>query len=259
MISAELAGRLGNQMFIIAAAASLAKDNNDIVIFPDSISGIAPTKKEIKLYRDTIFRNFTFSNILPNMKSYYEPADLSYKKIIYEKNLFLRGYFQSEKYFKHNREHILDLFSPQKEIKDFILRKYSNIIEDKNCVSVHIRRGDYLELADYHANLGKEYYIKAMEKYNDAKFVFFSDDIEWCKNTFDNKNIFIENQPDVLDLFLMSNIQNNIIANSSFSWWGAWLNENHEKTVISPFRWFGPKNSNLKRADLTPNCWEVVV
>ena len=115
MISAEMAGRLGNQMFIIAAATSLAIDNNDFAVFPDFISGISPTKKETKLHRDTILRNSTFINALPEMKFYYEPADLSYKKIIYEQNLYLRGYFQSEKYFKHNREKILKLFSLKKK------------------------------------------------------------------------------------------------------------------------------------------------
>ncbi len=99
-----------------------------------------------------------------------------------------------------------------------------------------------------------------MDKYNDATFVFVSDDIEWCKRVFDNnKNVFVENQPDVLDLFLMSKISHNIIANSSFSWWGAWLNENDEKTVTSPFHWFGPKNKHLERKDLTPCSWEVII
>tara|TARA_Y100000385_G_C12913753_1_gene559462 strand:- start:24 stop:812 length:789 start_codon:yes stop_codon:yes gene_type:complete len=259
MISAEMAGRLGNQMFIIAAATSLAIDNNDFAVFPDFISGISPTKKETKLHRDTILRNLTFADTLPEMKFYYEPADLSYKKIIYEENLYLRGYFQSEKYFKHNREQILKLFSPQNQIKTYICKKYEALIDNEDYVSIHVRRGDYLKLSEFHAVLGKEYYDKAMDKYHGANFVFFSDDIEWCRQTFKGKNfIFIEKQPDVIDIFLMSKICHNIIANSSFSWWGAWLNQIDAQTVVAPLRWFGIKNSHLQRKDLTPDSWETI-
>ena len=170
------------------------------------------------------------------------------------------GYFQSEKYFKHNRDKILELFKPQEKINKFLLKKYSNLINNEKHVSVHIRRGDYLKFSDYHTNLNKDYYYKAMNYFKDEyKFIFFSDDIEWCKETFTNKNnIFIEKQDDILDLYLMSKIKNNIIANSSFSWWAAWLNENENKKVIAPSTWFGFKNGHLDKKDLLPKEWKII-
>jgi len=262
MISAEIAGRLGNQMFIIAAAHSLAIDNEDQAVFPGSIICLhPPTKSETRLHRNTILRNVHYTNDLSFVKNVYvEPANHGYAKIDYKPNSYLRGYFQSEKYFKHNREHILELFSPQKQIEEHLSKKYEALIDNEDCVSVHIRRGDYLKLSEFHAVLGKEYYGKAMDKYHDANFVFFSDDIEWCKQTFKGKNFtFIEKQPDVLDMFLMSRICHNIIANSSFSWWGAWLNQIDAQTVVAPSRWYGPKNSHLQRKDLTPPSWDVMI
>jgi hypothetical protein len=110
--------------------------------------------------------------------------------------------------------------------------------------------------------MGKEYYDRAKEHFtNNHVFVFFSDDIGWCKETFkDGNNIFIEKQDDVLDLYLMSRIPNNIIANSSFSWWAAWLNNNASKKVIAPSSWFGPSNNHLKIAkkDLIPDVWQKI-
>ena len=109
--------------------------------------------------------------------------------------------------------------------------------------------------------MGKDYYDEAMSRFpKGTKFVFFSDDIEWCKETFglSRRNIYIENQEDVLDLYLMSKIHNNIIANSSFSWWGAWLNEIEDKKVLTPPVWFGPKNTHLTMKDLIPESWEIV-
>ena len=263
MISAEIAGRLGNQMFIIAAAHSLAVDNNDQAVFPKSIICATPlTESETKLHRNTILRNVQYTNDLSFIENLYvEPPNHGYAKIDYKPNSYLRGYFQSEKYFKHNREHILELFSPQKQIEGHISKKYETIIDNKDCVSVHIRRGDYLEFSEFHAVLGKEYYDKAMDRYHGANFVFFSDDIEWCKQTFKGKNFtFIEKQPDVIDMLLMSKICHNIIANSSFSWWAAWLNENKDKRVVCPSTWFGPKNQHLDVAkkDLIPEEWNTI-
>jgi hypothetical protein len=261
MISGELMGRLGNQMFIIAAAHSLAYDNKDSVVFPDSLTGITPTIKEAQLHKNTILRKLKYTNDLSFVKYVHvEPSNHSYLQIEYKEDMFLKGYFQSEKYFNHNRQKILELFSPQKQIDNFLNNKYADIINSDNSVSVHVRRGDYLKLSEFHAVLGKEYYDKAMSKYHGARFVFFSDDIEWCRSTFNSDDcFFVDKQDDVLDLYLMSKITNNVIANSSFSWWGAWMNENKNKTVVCPSRWFGPQNSHLIRKDLTPTSWNVII
>ena len=86
----------------------------------------------------------------------------------------------------------------------------------------------------------------------------FSDDLDWCKETFlGNRFTFISGNRDYQDLFLMSMCKNNIIANSSFSWWGAWLNTNLNKKVIAPKKWFGPQLS-LSSDDIYPNTWEII-
>ena len=261
MISCELMGRLGNQMFIAAAAYSLALDNSDEVVYPTRLHGIVPTERERLVHQKTILSNLKYVNDLSFIEHVYnEASDHSYAPIPYRNNTYLRGYYQSEKYFVHNREKILELFKPLEQIDVFLNKKYSRVIGNKNCVSVHIRRGDYLSLSDFHAIMGKEYYDKAIQQFpDDATYVFFSDDIEWCKSTFNNPgHVFVEKQDDVLDLYLMAKIPNNIIANSSFSWWAAWLNENEDKKIISPSVWFGPKNQHLTMKDLIPDDWQKI-
>ena len=263
MISAEMLGRLGNQMFVAAATHSLALDNKDEAVFPNSISGITPTDRETMLHRKTIFRKLKYTDDLSFIEWLHaENTDHTHSPIEYKDNLFLKGYFQSEKYFKHNRNAIIELFEPLKQIDDFLERKYSDLIKNKKAVSVHIRRGDYLQLQQYHVIIGKEYYEEAKKQFDkDSVFVYFSDDINWCKDTFKGDNsIFIEKQDDILDMYLMSKITNNIIANSSFSWWAAWLNKNEDKQVICPSNWFGPENRHLDVAkkDLIPKEWKVI-
>ena len=263
MISAEMMGRLGNQMFIAATAHSLALDNKCEAIFPSAISGITPTDRETMLHRKTILRKLKYTDDLNFIEwLHVEKPDHTYDPIEYKNNMFLKGYFQSEKYFKHNRDAVLELFEPLQQIDDFLSKKYSNLVNNKKAVSMHIRRGNYLQLQEYHVIIGKEYYEKARKQFDeDNIFVYFSDDIEWCKEVFKgNNNIFIEKQDDVLDMYLMSKIPNNIIANSSFSWWAAWLNENDNKKVVCPSSWFGPENRHLDVAkkDLIPEEWVVL-
>tara|TARA_R110000824_G_scaffold319483_1_gene506545 strand:- start:80 stop:868 length:789 start_codon:yes stop_codon:yes gene_type:complete len=262
MIAAETMGRLGNQMFIVATTHSLAIDNKDSAVFPEKVVCVTlPTDKQTSIHRNTVLRKVNYSNDFSFASHVHqENPDQSYSPIEYEENLFLKGYFQSEKYFKHNRKHILELFSPIPQIDALFEKKYKDIIHKDGVVSVHVRRGDYLKFSDFHANIGSGYYTEAMNTFSpDDTFVFFSDDIEWCKETFKgDKNVFIEKQDDVLDLYLMSKIKNNIIANSSFSWWAAWLNENEGKKVIAPKIWFGPKNQHLSRKDLTPEEWTTI-
>tara|TARA_R110002110_G_scaffold240307_2_gene456510 strand:+ start:2725 stop:3522 length:798 start_codon:yes stop_codon:yes gene_type:complete len=265
MISAELMGRLGNQMFIVAATLSLARDNQDEAMFSDLISGITPSQKSQSLYKQTIFRKINFthpSSLSGKFESIHvEPQNHRYKEIEYNKNLFLKGYFQCEKYFCHNREFILDLFSPLEEVNNFIHKKYRDIINNDECVFVHIRRGDFLKYKEYHNNLGKEYYDKAFSEFKGHKLVFFSDDIEWCRQTFGEKdeNYFVDAQNDIIELYLMSKIKNGILSNSSFSWWGSWLNKD-PGNFVAPHqdRWFGVKNSHLNAVDIIPNRWKKI-
>lgn len=155
------------------------------------------------------------------------------------------GYFQSERYFKHCRDLILKYF----ELKDEYMNQLLSEFNYSEYTQIHVRRGDYLNKC--YENV---YYVQDINYYNkqvdiiktkdtNAKFMIFSDDIDWCKRNFKGKEFFFFEKRDVdlFDIIRMSLCKNNIIQNSSFSWWGQWLNRNSEKTVIIPKNFFKPQ------------------
>lgn len=257
-VSPRILGRLGNQMFQIATAMSFAFDSkSDFVvslergIFKDLDGKEYPPTN----YKNNIFRYIKFVDKLENFDTWNE-KDYSYSKIRYDfsKNLVLNGYFQSEKYFKHNRQLVLDLFRPTDEIKRKIKEKYGEILE--NSVAIHVRRGDRLQLKNIMPIYSIEYYKKALLFFHDISNVLvFSDDIAWVKETFIDKNFhIIENEPDYMDMYIMSMCTHNIIPNSTFGWWAAWMNKNPDKLVITPKKWFSDEyEHNID--DLIPNSW----
>jgi hypothetical protein len=214
-----------------------------------------------KKYENTIFRNIRFVDSLPSMDQWKEPSfeytPISYK---FDNNLYLEGQFQSEKYFLHNREKILELFRPSEKIETYLLEKYGKYFS--NSVSLHIRRGDYTVSQEFHPLCGMEYYKNALQYMNSAHHIenimVIADDIAWTKEKFDDPRItFVEGEEDYIDLYIMTKCKHNIIANSSFSWWGAWLNENDTKTVIAPRQWFGPALQHNTK-DLLSSNWIVL-
>lgn len=257
-VSPRMLGRLGNQMFQIATAVSFAFDNNsDFVVSLERgiFKSLDGTEYPPTLYKNNIFRYIKFVDTLDNFDTWNE-KNYSYEKIRHDfsKNLLLNGYFQSEKYFKHNRQLIADLFRPTDEIKRSINEKYGELLD--NSVSIHIRRGDRLKLTNIMPLCDVDYFKKALLFFHDIKNVLvFSDDMEWTKKTFTDKNFhIIEGEPDYMDLYIMSMCTNNIISNSTFSWWAAWLNKNPDKLVISPKQWFADEyEHNID--DLIPNSW----
>ena len=179
------------------------------------------------------------------------------ENIPYKKNLLIHGYFQSEKYFKQNKENILDLFYIDDADIHFLHNKYKHI-DFKNTVSIHVRRGDYLNFSDIHPICEREYYEKAMQLFPNKNFIFVSQDDEWVKSNFKGKNIFYsENNNEILDLTIQTICSDNIIANSTFSWWAAYLNKNKNKKIVAPSQWFG-KNSGLYQNDIVPMNWERI-
>ena len=179
--------------------------------------------------------------------------------------ILANGYWQSEKYFVDFADHIRSDFIPYNgSISDEGLHLCREMMNTMS-VAVHIRRGDYITVpafAKVHGVLPMEYYFRAInyirEKVDEAYFYIFSDDIKWCRDSFkDIKNVRIVEHSvatrDHEDLWLMSQCKHNIIANSSYSWWGAWINENPNKVVISPERWFLEPPFNTK--DLIPESW----
>jgi hypothetical protein len=243
MISCKLQGGLGNQMFQISTATALALRNNDMSCFNFNQCHTPLQGNPSNLYKESIFKNICNRPFFIHDKIYNEPK-FSFSEIPYSKNLLLNGYFQSEKYFSDFKDEIINMFSLSNDVT----------LPTNNLTSVHIRRGDYLKLQPYHSICDINYYKNSMNIIG-GNFLFFSDDIEWVKNNFKGSNIFYsENNDEVLDLSLMSLCDNNIIANSSFSWWGAFLNKNKDKKVISPSSWFGdtgPKDTQ----DITPQNW----
>jgi glycosyltransferase involved in cell wall biosynthesis len=244
---------LGNQLFCIAATLSYARDNNKIPVFPE-----IKTKKQIKKYSDVFYRLLNIGLEGDIHYSKYNEIGFSYNKIpSLEKNTKLHGYFQSYKYFKDYRKELLENFSIP-ELQKKVIQKYGNLSDE---TSMHVRRGDYCNLQDYHSLLKLEYYKKAISVIGEnEKYVVFSDDLEWCKKniTFVKNIKFFSCERDWEEMLLMSTCKNNIIANSTFSWWSAWLNCNKDKIIIAPNNWFGESYSNKKTEDLIPNEWKRI-
>jgi hypothetical protein len=184
-------------------------------------------------------------------------------------NIYIQGYWQSEKYFREISSVIkndLQLKYPM-GLKD---KFFYELILKSNSVSLHIRRGDYVPgtYSDQVSEcLSLDYYEKAigqiLQKNPDVVFFIFSDDINWAKENLPiSRPVFYvdHNSTDAnfQDLRLMSLCKHNIIANSSFSWWGAWLNNNSEKEVYAPSKWFNSNARNLDSKDIIPDHWMII-
>jgi len=258
-------GGIGNVMFKLSASISLAIDNNVNYIFSNEflrpISNECPKAgfdPDYSVYKNNLLRNIKFIEKLPETyRVHREPYSFNYSPITYHKgeNLLLQGYFQSEKYFVNNKDYIINLFEPTEIIKKEILSKIPNI---KNSISIHVRRGDYLLSPEYHPQLPLDYYISSINLFGfDKNYIIFSDDVVGCEDFFKeipNKQI-VSLGKDYLDLYAMSMCEHNIICNSTFGWWGAYLNKNKEKKVIGPKLWFGSASSHLNSFDILPDNW----
>lgn len=169
------------------------------------------------------------------------------------------GYWQSEKYFAPVADKVRKAFRFRREEMNSRTLQFAETLQKGTFVSVHVRRGDYLPLVDYHGLCSETYYHDAMrymsEKLPNAVFVFFSDDMDWVKENLNSEGaVYVDwnqGKDSWQDMYLMSQCKCNIVANSSFSWWGAWLNGNANKIVIAPSRWF-TFSSNY---DILPNSW----
>lgn len=255
MISAYLKGGLGNQMFQIAAAVSLAIENNDEAIFNFEACLTPSQGNPSSKYSNNIFKKIKNSNDIVTHNTYLEPNH-AYKKITYQNDLLINGYFQSEKYFEQNKEKIVDLFFIDDEDVSFLKEKYKNI-DFNNTVSVHVRRGDYLQCPNLLPTCEKEYYENAMKNFPNKNFLFVSHDLDWINKNFKGDNIFYcQNDNEILDFTVQTICCDNIIANSTFSWWAAYLNKNKNKKVIAPSRWFGINCAhNYHQNDIVPINW----
>ena len=259
-------GRLCNQMFQYAALKGIARNTGVDCCIPhytDAVDdGIG------NMLRTELFDSFDLDVKVGLLNNGHAPV-VNERHFHFDEELFkmcpdhvdLRGYFQTEKYFKHIEKEIRSDFT----FKDEILNPCKEMIESvENPIALHVRRGDYIKNAENHFNLPIEYYDAALGKFDDDRNVIvFSDDPLWCHDEgifVDDRFIISENEDNRVDLCLMSLCDDFIIANSSYSWWGAWLSANKDKTVIAPAQWFGKtgytKDHNTK--DLIPNDWTII-
>ncbi len=217
--------RLGNQLFQIAATIGIAVKNNHGFVFP-------------RFAYTPYFENSLPEGSLNLPKKYLQKYLFYYDIQCLSGDWDMHGYFQSEKFFKPVEPLIRYYFKPTANTEQYLRNKYAHLWNRSTC-SMHIRRTDFLTTRGFKV-MPLDYYQTAMGYFDkDVLFVVFSDDIEWCKQNFiGDRFVFIENEPDIMDMFLMSFCSHHIIANSTFSWWGAWLNPNKEKKVMAPAQWF---------------------
>lgn len=228
---------LGNQLFQMAATIALALRNNDKYVFP------AWKYEKYFTLKDCFSSELKID--LSEHDTYRDPNFYFFEPIPYRKNLNLWGYFQSEKYFKDFEDTIKILLMPK------------NVDEIKyNHTAIHVRRGDYLNYPKEYNILDMSYYSKAMNILNSKFYTIFSNDIEWCKSNFVGNNFeFSEGKTDIEDLTLMISYEHHIIANSAYSWWGAYLNKNPFKKIIAPKQWWSIDNLKSNSDDLIPKEW----
>lgn len=261
MIYCNLKGGLGNMLFQIAATKSFSIDLGVECSFPNLNNQLHLINNDTK-YNPKINHSFEYMSILKNLKTTPPSEKIKYFNFPFhyidsplEDNTLIDGFFQSEKYFKHNRDKILD-YLDFTETSKIVKSKYGEILNGRT-TSIHIRRGDYLRHPNHHPTQSIEYYNKSVDMLKDKtdQFLVFSDDINWCEENLKLENsIYINDEKDYNELYLMSLCDNNIIANSSFSWWGAWLNKNDDKLVVGPTKWFGSA-INHKTSDILPDEW----
>ena len=270
-----LKGRLGNQLYQIMSGLSYAINNNI------SFDNIYITNYKNTIYYSNIFQFISFLFKEPiNIKSIIikDSNDLGYYNLPFQNcdQIIMDGYFQSYLFFEKNYEKIksiLNLKLLQNRLKD----EFFYLINDVNA-TIHFRIGDYAKLKDYHPVLSIDYYVNAINKlnsiypeckkilifYEPSDYQIINRNLNYLKNKFINHEfIIIDNQiEDWKQMLIMSLIKNNIIANSTFSWWSAYLNINNNNTVIYPSIWFGDKifkNMTTKqKKDRFPEKWICV-
>lgn len=250
MIITKLHGGLGNQLFQWAATYAAAKKNDCEYFFDLRYFSNKKIKKSSVDKWDYELDKFNI-----DIKEFSEPSTLPvrYDGFAYqliESNHYLYGYWQSEKYFVEYKDEILDILE-NRERKEYISDKYKVLSE--NTISLHVRRGDYVRVLPNNV-LPLEYYYKALEylDYKNFYTLIFSDDSDWCRENFKNlKNILFVDENNFDSMTMMSLCKNNIIANSTFSWWGAYLNLNKNKKIIAPEKWFSDKTYK----DIIPEGW----
>lgn len=269
----HFSGGLGNQMFIFSFTLSLrekypfSKISIDIKDCTKTHNGfelpiVFNIGKEFRIDQNKVINLFLNRHTKKRIFHWFnEKNAFIYDEKIMEKYCLFsayNGFWQSEKYFTNIENKIRRTFKFNHESLNYMSYNLLKTVSTQDSVSVHIRRGDYLGIENTKV-VTTTYYLNAINyvksKIASPSFYFFSDDIEWVKSNFSlNNAIYVDwniGKDSWQDMCLMSNCKHNIIANSTFSWWGAWLNENPGKIVIAPKKWM----ADLDESDIIPNVW----
>lgn len=266
-----VSGGLGNQMFIYALYYALRREKCQVQLdtslynyvkmhngyeLSDLFETDTPYMKYSILYISWLRFVLKTGLFLKKDKFKYDP------KIISSNAAYLWGYWQSDKYFDKYKSELLEVF----KFKNLSTKnlEIANKLKDESSVSLHIRRGDYMNLSMYQGICSEDYYIRAIEHFKEnipsPHFYIFSNDISWSTEFAQRLNIdftIIDHNTGVnsyQDMYLMSQCKHNIVANSSFSWWGAYLNSNPNKIVIAPKGWDNTDSDEYNRIRV-PQSW----
>ena len=274
-------GQLGNQIFQFATLIGVAEKNGyDYFIPSESLHhrGICYdfNKKERFSYAISLLDCFNIDTKIISLNNFrpqyfYNEKNHNFDSEIFNipDNSFIAGQFESEKYFEHCSDLIYKTLKFKDQIEEISKKRINDInFDNKKLLSVHVRRGqDRPEVQDYHPFLPKEYYDNCLKHFDpkEWKVIVFTDDFEWAKNNVVFEDIHFHewcteyHRPDFIDLCMMTHCNSHIIANSTFSWWGAWLSKNKEnQEVYAPKLWFGPSLSHKNTDDIIPERWKRI-
>lgn len=282
-------GGLGNQMFQYAMGQALATDLQEQLFLDTELYGTltmhngfelhrvfaisAPLatcsdlKASLGLRRNSVFRRL--ANKLPSLRGSRYILEEDFKGADHLEigcDYYLSGYWQSEKFFSRHSEKIREDFQFKQQVSGL----NADILREMSCstsVSVHVRRGDYVtdpKTNAFHGACSVEYYEQSMAfvsgKVQNPKFFVFSDDVDWVRKNIEMplETVFVDHnkgEDSFWDMYLMSQCQHNIVANSSFSWWGAWLNRSMNKIVVAPKAWF--QAAPISSMEIIPETWHT--
>lgn len=264
----KIMGGLGNQMFQYAFFKSMQEKGIQTLINIDDLEKeqksfeLCTVFPKVRFQLDEEHKFDAYKNSLSYHELFCEKGNGEYDSSVYSySDVSFLGYWQTEKYFKNISDYIRGDF--EFDIRDGSLIRFAEKIKKMpGAVSVHVRRGDYLDMPDMYCGICTlEYYRKAIQYMTDhiekPQFVFFSDDLQWiCNNLYIEDAIYVDatmfdSYNNWYDMYLMTCCKHNIIANSSFSWWGAWLNMNKDKIVIAPKTWLNGERTG----DICPDKW----
>lgn len=261
-VSVDLKGQFGNQLFEIATAYAYALDHNLALRVPDLIYKMSDN---VPFNAKSLFLDKISSQTPPFPEIYWHEPSFNFHEIPDSCSIRLHGHFQSELYFKHRRQEILDLFSPPRGLREKILVAYPVLASDQVTVGIQIR--DYRKefpKGDHHPTIGRDYYRKAISHFpENTVFLVASNNLKYAKDCLQGIRksiIYLRDTGNYIEQFYtLALCKSLIISNSTFGWWAAWIAENPNKKVIAPNLWFtDPYDNQGMTKDIFPEGWNLI-